>query len=167
MQPVWQIFAGLMMVAGLGTLAIAAIQDLAVRRISNILSMCLLAAGLLLHAIQHQISLSLLHGLLVFGPTFVLWSAGVLGGGDVKLLSAAACFDPKLHLSDLVLLTALAGGALGLVYLLLSVVLPPVRGRRPASRWRRMLRVEQRRIRSRGPLPYGVAIACGTLLVAA
>lgn len=79
--------------------------------------------------------------LTVFLGFFVL---GAMGGGDVKLLAALALWLPLKPLADMLLLMAIAGGALTLVML-----------------------VTHRMRKSELPLeiPYGVAIAFATLWV--
>ncbi len=90
-----------------------------------------------------------------------------MGGGDVKLLAAAALLLPPRLVPGYVLAVALAGGVLGLLYLGLGALLrrraPRATPRRPATLLRRALRAEAWRIRRRGPLPYGCAIAAGAL----
>ena len=64
-----------------------------------------------------------------------------------------------------VVVTALAGGLLALSYLLLSHqkrIAPAITRQ---SLFRRILAIEGWRIRHRGPLPYGVAIAAGGAFV--
>src|SRR4051812_33714283 len=53
----------------------------------------------------------------VFAVGFASWRCGLLGGGDVKLLSALALWAGGPPLVPFVALTALAGGALAVVWL--------------------------------------------------
>ena len=57
--------------------------------------------------------------------------------------------------------TAIAGGVLAVAYLLLERTLMPTNKPASMSLLRRVIAVEAWRIRRRGPLPYGVAIAAG------
>ena len=143
----------------------AGLYDVAWRRIPNILPVCLVLVGIVNHLFDRHLGLSALSATCVFSLCFIAWMFGILGGGDVKLLAAAAFSVPSNRVAELILLTALAGGVLSLCYIILSRVLPRVGTARPASRLRRILRTEQRRIVRRLSLPYGVAIACGSILV--
>jgi prepilin peptidase CpaA len=64
-----------------------------------------------------------------------------------------------------VVATAIAGGLLGIAYFLLSRRLNGLRESRRASLLGRVATIESWRIRRRGPLPYGVAIAAGGTFV--
>jgi len=143
----------------------AGLYDIAWRRIPNILPVCLVLVGVVNHLFDRHLGLSATLATSVFALCFIAWMFGILGGGDVKLLAAAAFSVPPIRVADLILLTALAGGVLSLCYILMSRLLPRVSPVRPASRLRRILRTEQRRIVRRLSLPYGVAIACGSILV--
>jgi prepilin peptidase CpaA len=85
---------------------------------------------------------------------------GWLGGGDVKLAAALALGLPPLATLDFLNNTVLAGGVLGLCYLVGPRLLRPHAPRHVG----RILRIEARRLRRGGPVPYGVAIACGGIL---
>jgi prepilin peptidase CpaA len=65
----------------------------------------------------------------VFAVGFASWRAGLLGGGDVKLLTALAFWVGGSLVVQLVLLTALAGGALAvasLAFRSFGAFVPPV-----------------------------------------
>jgi prepilin peptidase CpaA len=64
-----------------------------------------------------------------------------------------------------VVATAIAGGLLAAAYLLLSPRLRGSYGTKPTSMLGRVFTIEAWRIRRRGPLPYGVAIAAGGAFV--
>lgn len=87
--------------------------------------------------------------LLVLGAA--AFAAGVLGGGDVKLLAAAGLFAGPAHMVAFLLVVALAGGALALAVLA---------GVRAGSRT-----VDDAGLPRR--LAYGPAIAAGGLWVTA
>lgn len=87
---------------------------------------------------------------------FGLFSAGLIGGGDAKLLAAAALWVGWTQLPPFLIFTAIAGGALAIIM----------------QAWR-MFRVEgevheigwaKRLFSFKMDLPYGVAIAAGTIL---
>ena len=100
---------------------------------------------------------------LLFAALVVPFAYGVLGGGDVKLAPALALGFTPSGTWDFVVLTAAAGGLLGLLYIALSRLLPaPKTAIRPgAPLLRRVLAAERRRIHRRAGMPYGIAIAAG------
>lgn len=151
----------LLVVAGL--LLAAAWQDLRTLRIANGLSAAIAAlfgawavAGLSAGDYSPT-ALGLAIG--CAGALFLLgtaaFGAGMIGGGDVKLLAAIGLFAGPSMILDLLLLTALGGGLLG-VAALAGVPLGPVDGRGEATL--------RERLRTR--IPYGPAIAAGGLWVA-
>lgn len=93
----------------------------------------------------------------IFAAGFAFFSFGLVGGGDVKLLTAAALWAGVGGLMSLVLIVGAAGGLLSL---LLMMAKAASYMRQPASRpsdmpaWRAVLQQ---------PAPYGVAIAVGGL----
>ena len=101
---------------------------------------------------------------IVFAITFIFWRLGWMGGGDVKLLTAAAIFVAPLTVPMLVAATSLAGGVLALVFVVgRRIVARPVGGRPPRMA-PRILRGERWRLHRGGPLPYAAAIAAGGLI---
>jgi prepilin peptidase CpaA len=92
----------------------------------------------------------------VFGVGAAAFAVGALGGGDVKLLAATSLFAGSQRLPDLLFITAIAGGVLGLAMLVGAPI------GRPA-----MAAAGPLRARLRSGLPYGPAIAAGGLWVAA
>lgn len=149
-------------------LVAAAVHDVALRTIPNWVSLGLCALGVMLRCLNGQLAAGLSLGLLVFALAAFCWKRRWLGGGDVKLLSAAAIFVSPGHVGDLLIAVTLSGGIVGLIYLVARSL--PARNARPATvRPRhllaRILRAEKRRLRRGGPLPYASAIAAGTLLI--
>jgi prepilin peptidase CpaA len=148
--------------AALALLGFAALQDMRERLIANRFSLLLLPLGLVHHAMGADsvaqwlsltgVALTAAALLLIVGG--LLWRLGGLGGGDVKLLVAAAFFVGADATLTLLVVTALAGGALALAYLFVPPVLPapdvPVAGPAPSGAAGRRISV-----------PYGVAIATG------
>ncbi len=94
-------------------------------------------------------------GALIVG--FILFNSGLLGGGDVKLMSAVALWAGLSCLVPLLLVVGAAGGLLSLGMVAAKAVSYM---RQPATRpaglpvWRALVRQ---------PAPYGVAIAIGGL----
>jgi len=139
-------------------------QDLRTLRIANRLSLAAVAAFALWAAAGVALGrlspatfgMTILCGLLVFAVGATGFAAGVLGGGDVKLLAAASLFAGPAHLVDFLVVTALVGGALGLAVLAGAPIGPAA----PAADG-------TVRARLRSGLPYGPAIAAGGLWVVA
>ena len=103
-----------------------------------------------------ELAMSVCCGVAVFGVGAAAFAVGALGGGDVKLLAAVSLFAGPQRLLDLLFVTAIAGGVLGLAILAGAPV------GRPA-----MAVAGPLRARLRSGLPYGPAIAAGGLWVAA
>jgi prepilin peptidase CpaA len=102
--------------------------------------------------------------LLLFILLVALYARGMMGGGDVKLAAATALGLSPGSQYGFVVVTALAGGVLALLHLVLRRALRGARARPPprgAGVFQRVLAAERWRIARRGSLPYGVAIACG------
>lgn len=91
----------------------------------------------------------------VFGVLFLAFALGVLGGGDVKLLTAVSLWAGPGGIAELLMLTALFGGVLAVAALL-------VRGIR---RLRRLLDGRNDPAPPDRGLPYGVAIAMAGIIV--
>ncbi len=148
-------------------LLFAAYRDIATRAIPNRVSVLLTACGLLSRALTgpSAVAWSATAGMLVFLVLLVAHARGALGGGDVKLMAAVACGLSLPELYRFIVLTAVAGAILAAVHLALRRALRGLAPHRPpsggTSGWRRVLAAERWRIARQGPLPYGVAIACG------
>jgi prepilin peptidase CpaA len=95
-------------------------------------------------------------GIAVFAVAAAAFVAGVLGGGDVKLLAAMSLFAGPTRLVDFLTITALVGGLLGLAILAGAPIGRPVAAGDASLK-----------ARLRQGLPYGPAIAAGGLWVAA
>lgn len=98
--------------------------------------------------------------LAVFLIGAVLFARGYLGGGDVKLLSAAMLWAGPTQAPALLLLTSLLGGVLALFLLM------PIGSQMAASA--RLMLGQPTIPAARGmamPVPYGVAIAVAGLIV--
>jgi prepilin peptidase CpaA len=91
--------------------------------------------------------------LVAFFGGALLFSRGWLGGGDVKLLAAAALWFDFKGAAALFLYVAIGGVLLSIVFILLRRLLPErlTGGNIPS-------------LKARGPIPYGVAISGGAML---
>jgi prepilin peptidase CpaA len=145
----------------------AAWCDFVTRLIPDTLSLLLVMAGVLSRLVESASAVAVSAGaaLLLFCLLTAAYSRGWLGGGDVKLMTALAVGFSPIDSYRFVVATAIAGGVLGILYLFLSRLPLSVRRSQRNSRLGRILAVEAWRIRRRGPLPYGVAIAVGGTFV--
>ncbi|GGC50856.1 prepilin peptidase [Siccirubricoccus deserti] len=148
-------------------LLLAAWRDVVSRIIPNRIPLLVAALGLALRSAAGTtpLLLSTATALLLFAALLLLVIRGWLGGGDAKLAAAIAIGLPPAVTWDFVNATVLAGGLLGLGYLAgprFAPRLRPTGASRPAAR---ILAIEARRLRRGGPLPYGVAIAVGGILI--
>lgn len=148
-------------------LIFAAARDIATRLIPDGVSIAIAVAGLASRTTLGwtDAGLSLAVGVGLFVLLLPLAMRGWLGGGDVKLISAMAVGLAPQETWLFIVATVFAGGALGLAYILGRHLVPERRLASGGSLLRRVLIVEARRIRRRGPLPYAVAIATGGLIV--
>jgi prepilin peptidase CpaA len=150
----------MILVLTLGAVALllaAAGTDIVSRRIPNrlVLALALLGMVRILHDMiaADAVATAMLGALAdlavasaVFAAGAVLFHLRALGGGDVKLIAAASLFVGAAAVPTLLLLTALAGGALALVCLV-GFAAVGLGALRPG-------------------LPYGVAIAAGGIATA-
>ena len=98
--------------------------------------------------------------LAVFIGGAILFARGYLGGGDVKLLTAATLWAGPAGTPELLLLTAVLGGALALFFLMpfgmqIAAAARGMLGQPPIATERGLAM----------PVPYGVAIAGAALIV--
>jgi prepilin peptidase CpaA len=156
MQDDLLIFACLWFIAGQ---VAAAASDAMSMRIPNALILCLLAGYAVTTALSPPgwaglaASAAVAAALLATGAA--LFAGGVMGGGDVKLLAVTGLWVGPAETPALLLLTALAGGALALALVLCRAagLQRPVGGR-VAALCDPMDRV-----------PYGIAIAAAAVVV--
>ncbi|OMI11777.1 prepilin peptidase [Bradyrhizobium brasilense] len=136
--------------------------DIATRLIRNEICLALAFLGIVGHlAGPMQIGQSLIVAAFLFLVLFVIYQRGMIGGGDVKLLVALAIGLPLAGVIELLTVTALAGGVLAAVHLMMRRLPYPRLAPAGSSLARRVYAVERWRHLRHAPLPYGVAIACG------
>ncbi|MEH2469351.1 prepilin peptidase CpaA [Nitrobacteraceae bacterium AZCC 2161] len=136
--------------------------DVATRLIRNEICLALALLGIAGQlASPMQVAESLIAAAILFLLLFVLYTRGGIGGGDVKLLTASAIGLPLTGVIQLLTITALAGGVLALVHLLMRLLPYPKLAPVGSSLARRVYAIERWRHVRHAPLPYGVAIACG------
>lgn len=136
--------------------------DVATRLISNQICLALATLGIAGQwASSARIAESLIAAAILFLLLFVIYTRGWIGGGDVKLLTALAVGFPLAGIIQLLTVTALAGGVLALMHLMMRNLPHPRLAPAGSSLVRRVYAVERWRHLRHAPLPYGVAIACG------
>ena len=157
----------LLALLALALLAVAAWRDVVTRTIPDTINLLLLVVGALGRLLEgaSAFALSIGMALLLLVLLTVAFTRGLLGGGDVKIMTAVAAGLAPLNCFHFVVATAIAGGVLALAYLVLSRTSQNARTITRQSLLRRILAVEGWRIRHHGPLPYGVAIAAGGAFV--
>lgn len=90
--------------------------DVHSRRIPNFLTLPGILLGLMLHLVfggWKQMGLAALAGLICGVLFLIFWLAGGMGAGDVKLMTAVAAIAGMPLVPWLLILTALAGGVMG------------------------------------------------------
>jgi prepilin peptidase CpaA len=160
-------------VAVLLLVSIAAVNDIATRRIPNRLLLVGLACALPLHVFSADPGRSLLVafegmglGLLIFLPFYLLRG---MAAGDVKLMAVVGAFTGPALAFEIALLTWCVGGLMALATILLRKS-----ARLALANLHRMLLgvlpggiglAAATSTTSAGSMPYGVAIAAGTVVV--
>ena len=136
--------------------------DVATRLIRNEICLALALLGIAgQFASPMQIVESLISATILFLLLFMIYQRGWIGGGDVKLLVVLAVGLPLTGTIQLLTITALAGGVLALVHLMMRLLPSPRLAPAGSSLVRRVYAIERWRHLRHAPLPYGVAIACG------
>ena len=145
----------------------AVCRDVATRTIPDIISILIVLLGLTARAQagMHATVVSMAISVALFGLLAQTHRWGMIGGGDVKLISALSCGLSPVSVWHFVLTTALAGGVLACLYLLLGALMRGTSGFKPAAPGvcglHRVFAIEWWRIAHRRSLPYGVAIGFG------
>jgi prepilin peptidase CpaA len=152
-------FGGLAQTAMIGTLCAllvwAAASDVQRYIIPNriCLSLLILYPGYAIGLSPAEIGIAAAIAVTVFAVGAGLFSFGMMGGGDVKLLAAVSLWAGCAYFPAFVLLTAIAGGVLALWWSpVLRYFFPTIATAKSAN--------------GRPAIPYGVAIAVGGLFVA-
>jgi prepilin peptidase CpaA len=146
----------------------AAVSDLRTRRIPNLLAVALFFCGLILNAFAgwHALAADLAITLAVLFLGSIAFSFKLIGGGDIKMLAAAAGALAYPSGPHFILYTLLCGGAVALIYSALrgrlaqtlanmrGIALPLLAGVRPAQP------------QNGTAMPYALAILAGALCTA-
>jgi len=136
--------------------------DIAVRLIRNEVCLAVALLGIIGQlASPMQVAQSLIVAAILFLLLLALYIKRWMGGGDVKLLVALAIGLPLIGVIQLLTVTALAGGVLALVHIVMRLLPNPALAPAGSSLVRRVYVVERWRHLRHAHLPYGVAIVCG------
>lgn len=131
----------------------AAVTDIRTRKIPNAIPVGIVilffAAAIALPDLNWLGAIATAAAVFVFGA--VLFATGKFGGGDVKLLAAAALWAGATGIVPLLIVTALTGGILALIQVVPALLNNLVALVRPSFYTAIAFR----------SLPYGVAIAAG------
>ncbi len=155
-------------------LSVSAATDLKDRIIPNELVVTVAALGLLqsLAFAPELILRSTLAALLVFFVLAPFAYNKIIGGGDLKLISATTLLVPPTHVGMLLLQIALVGGALSCLYIAARYLLQNLHrvdvaaevATSPAANFATVVEKERGRILAGGPLPYAVAVLGGVIV---
>lgn len=148
-----------LVVALLALLLLAgAVEDAARMRISNLTSLAILllaVAGAFASGIEPAAWQNLLVFAALLGLGTLLFSTGKFGGGDVKLLAATGLWFDFMGALGMLAAVFIAGGVLALLIIAGRAFAPDGLRSRTAV------------LRPGSGIPYGVAIAAGTLVTIA
>lgn len=132
-----------------------AVEDAVRLRISNLICLAILLLAVAA-AVASGIELAIWQNLLVFAALLslgtVLFSTGKFGGGDVKLLAVTGLWFDLTGALGMLAAVFIAGGVLALLIIGGRALAPESLGRRVAV------------LKPGSGIPYGVAIAVGTLI---
>jgi prepilin peptidase CpaA len=140
-------------------MAFAGAMDLFTMTIPNRISIGLIAAFLVAAVVAPlgwaELGSHIGAGMLMLVVGIALFACGFLGGGDAKLLAAAALWFGFERLLEYLVLVSLAGGVLVLLILFYRSIAPPLwLCRQP---WAMRLHTKA------GGVPYGIALAAAGL----
>src|SRR5262245_33790853 len=121
-----------------------AMIDIATRLIRNELCLVLALLGIVsLFANPMHVTESVLAATILFLLLIVIYQRCWIGGGDVKLLVALAIGLPLMGVIELLTITALAGGVLALVHLMMRLLPYPKLAPTGSSLVRRVYAIER------------------------
>src|SRR5258708_20971088 len=118
--------------------------DIATRLIRNEICLALALLGIVGQlASPMQVAESLIAATILLLLLLVIYQRGLIGGGDVKLLVALAIGLPLMGVIELLTVTALAGGVLALVHLMMRLLPYPRLAPAGSSFVRRVYAIER------------------------
>jgi len=136
-------------------------SDVATRLISNKICFTIAIVGIGGHLLidPRLLPSSIVISAALFLLLLLMYRRGWIGGGDVKLLAALTIGLPITQLGSFFMLTAMIGGILAVMHLMMRRLPYPTIPPAGSSLIRRVYAVERWRNLRHAPLPYGVAIA--------
>lgn len=152
--------------------------DVRERRIPNALTLTALIAAIVLRVPEGNVAIAagFMGAAICFGLALVLFLLGALGGGDVKMLTAAGALLGPSRLGTALLVTACVGGLMGISQIFfrrrwtetmanIHTILATF-GRRSLNGWKGAGEGAALTLNSPDAMsvPYGVAIAAGALV---
>lgn len=147
-------------IAGLFLCLYAALTDISRLTIPNWLNGLIAGLGFAALGISGlplaEIGVHIGIALIAFIVSFVLFSMGVFGGGDAKMIPAVSLWMGPVAMAPFLLWMALIGGLIGVIGLVSKKA--PLPAGAPTWMWNVLSKGEG--------LPYGVAIAAGALIAA-
>jgi prepilin peptidase CpaA len=147
--------------------------DIKSRKIPNFITGPGILAGLLLHLSLdggRGLLTSLAAGLICGVVFLIFYLAGGMGAGDVKLITAVGCLAGLSDIAYLLVLTSLAGAAMGIVFALMRGQLKQTMSNVVAlaehHKGEGLKPHPDLNVKNQGTLrlPYGVAIAAGSTI---
>lgn len=154
-----------LVVLSASALLVASLNDLIARTVPNGLPLLIALCGIGLRAAARDLPAGLLAAGIVFVIAALCWRGRLMGGGDVKLITATVLVIPPAAVLSFIAAVAVAGGVLAFAYLMGRLLVQRPGAQRPRNLFARILRVERWRIARGGPLPYACAIAAGGLFI--
>jgi prepilin peptidase CpaA len=162
---------GLILAAGVAV--VAAVCDIRWRRIPNWITVPAIVSGVALHMVRsgwHGLATSLWGMVIGGGILLVFYILGGMGAGDVKLMGGiGALLGPRLVLAALVL-TGIAGGFMAMGKLVARYgrrhgsQKPELTGKQSQYKVEAVMEDGIEEDPMKETIPYGVAIAAGTIL---
>jgi len=151
---------------GIGIFALVAYGDVRRRRIPNVLAVAIGALGLVRMILAGDLS-AFLHtltaGAAVFAAAFLLFWRGLVGGGDVKLLTAASLLVGYHDLLSFLFLMSLCGAVVSIAVVAANKFSPWLRlSPRPMTI---PVARQPEGTPARLSVPYGVAIAAAGVVI--
>jgi prepilin peptidase CpaA len=152
-------------------LLVASLWDIRTRRIPNVLVLPFAVLGVVYSALQFSPPVGIPRALLGLALGFGLWipfyALRMLGAGDVKLFAAASSWLSTSQIIGAALASALAGGVLSLIGLVLAHGVGITTFRIAfLARHPKMLTTPLPVPAGRRTLPYGLAMTVGLLIAA-
>ncbi|OUR79838.1 hypothetical protein A9Q83_02490 [Alphaproteobacteria bacterium 46_93_T64] len=139
----------------------AAYTDLRKYTIPNYISLIIIAlypVAVLTSSVEIDWLFALLTAGITFVVGFLLFAGGYFGGGDVKLITGLSLWAGPALIASFLVSVVLAGGVLVIIILAREAA-------KQSEEAGGLIRGAKAAIRARTPVPYGVAIAFGSITV--